>query len=107
MRSGSCPFALGCQKTLTTVLMTGARPKMSGAMYSLYVAGGRPVAFAASMADLVAKMTQMAPMAPAAPAMAENDRPVVEGPGRSALGGGSRKRAAGKTPRDRKDVAEG
>ena len=58
--------------------MTGARPKINGAMYSLYVAGGRPAALAASMADLVAKMTPMAPIAPAAPARPLNVRPVAD-----------------------------
>src|SRR6476469_8626310 len=70
--------ASGCQIRLTSVLITGARPKINGAMNSLYVAGGRPAALADSMADLVAKMTQMAPIAPAAPARPENVRPMPE-----------------------------
>src|SRR3954452_21282838 len=70
--------ASGCQIRLTRVLMTGARPKISGAINSLYVAGGRPAALADSMADFVAKMTQMAPIAPAAPARPANVRPVRE-----------------------------
>ena len=69
--------SFGCQTLEISVLMTGARPKIRGAMYMRYVAMGTPSDRAWATAALDANTTQIAATAPATPARPLNTRPVV------------------------------